>query len=216
MAAPKSGLWRIGNRTNPLGYGRGRRSDDGKPADHRWDSPDGAYGTAYLASSITGALGEALGFAPFRPALDPRMAGITMSPLTEADWHRWCESRAAIQVPMPAVARFLDIEAIETRRCIRDALGATLAALGVKDLDVAAVRGPSREVTQAISSWVHAQWGPEGWLYAGIAYQSRLRSGWRCWAVFDRLSLAPDPIQRPIDSLPQARGVARLLGIELP
>lgn len=82
-------------------------------------------------------------------------------------------------------ARFLDVEAAATHRALERALPAELDQLGYDGLDVAAVRGPDRILTRAISHWTFNQISRDGSrTFAGIRYLSRLASRCECWALF--------------------------------
>lgn len=62
---------------------------------------------------------------------------------------------------------------------LRDVFAALLVDLGMGDLDISGVRGPSRRLTQAIGAWAY----DEG--YSGIAYKSRFDDDYVCWALFE-------------------------------
>jgi hypothetical protein len=85
------------------------------------------------------------------------------------------------------------------------------------DLDVAAVRGPDRRVTRLISDWTYLARDGGKPRYAGIRYESRLRSGWECWAVFDDEDLQLEVLEvLPIpNDLPAFLRVARLFELRV-
>jgi hypothetical protein len=93
--------------------------------------------------------------------------------------------RTAVHVKLPPDLTFLDVESPATHQFLRSELALGLSAIGLNDLDVSAVRGPNRQVTQLISEWAYTAADGEQPLYAGIRYESRIRSGWECWALFD-------------------------------
>jgi hypothetical protein len=184
VAPPLSGLWRVARGDNPLSV---------PPASlgggvNRFDALVSQYGVLYFGSSLEVCFGEVL--ARFRPSL-PMLA------LVEDEWAEldfmavgavpsdWRQRRSAVNVRVPSSARFVDIESVETHQFLRRELAAELAALGVVDLDVATVRSSDRRVTQLISEWVYENGDGLGGEVAGIRYESRIRSGWECWALFD-------------------------------
>jgi hypothetical protein len=72
---------------------------------------------------------------------------------------------------------------------LRPVLAPIAAALGLPDVDLSAVTGPSRLLAQEAARYIYEQYGEAGQPQcAGIRYTSRLDRTWECWAVFgDRL-----------------------------
>ena len=110
--------------------------------------------------------------------------------------------------------RFLDVEALKTRRELEGDLAPLLAYYGYSELDVPTVRGGDRRITRWIGKWAFERRDGEGApIFAGIRYLSRLNTEWECWAVFhdvDILELSREPIERGNHSL---TAVAREFGL---
>jgi glutamate mutase epsilon subunit len=118
-----------------------------------------------------------------------------------------------VRVAVPQSARFVDVEDLKTRQALRSHLAKVLAAYGYRDLDVSTIRGPDRRVTRLVSQEVHdfavAAMAP----IAGIRYDSRIRTGWEAWAVFDHVPLT-ELERRPISrDMPALAKVAKLFGL---
>ena len=108
--------------------------------------------------------------------------------LVEDEWRRvgfmdagsvpadWRQRRTAVHVRFRKDACFLDVEFPATHQFLRVELAPAIAALELGDLDVAAVRGPDRRVTQMISEWAYMARDDERTRYSGIRYVSRLGS----------------------------------------
>jgi hypothetical protein len=88
-------------------------------------------------------------------------------------------------MPLP----FVDIAAAATLAVLRPALAAVALEVGLPDVDLSAVTGPARLVTQEAARYIYEQHDTAGApRYAGVRYLSRLNLEWECWAVFvDRL-----------------------------
>ncbi len=67
------------------------------------------------------------------------------------------------------------------------------ARLGLADIDLSAVTGPQRELTQEAALHVYQQMDSAGApLFGGLRYVSRFNPQWECWAVFvDRARQRP-------------------------
>lgn len=161
---------------------------------NRFDSPLGDYSVLYFGTTLETCFGETL--ARLRP--DTKLAR-----LVKGDWSDlgfllpgevaavWRHSRLAVRVrPADESALFLDVESFATRRSLSRRLAPVLAALGLEELDVAAIRGADRRLTRIISYWAWNQRSPddESYRWAGLRYLSRLNSAWECWALFSRVS----------------------------
>jgi len=117
----------------------------------------------------------------------------------------WRNQRIAVQVDfVPSrllpIVRFLDVEALATRRVLENELAPLLAYYGYTELDVPTVRGGDRRVTRWIGKWAFELREENGApAFAGIRYLSRLNTDWECWAVFHDVGireLAREPIER--------------------
>jgi hypothetical protein len=70
---------------------------------------------------------------------------------------------------------FVDLESPATHTRLTQHASPVLLHQGLENLDVPAVRGPSRLLTRAIASWLYSRTDEHGRpLYAGIRYVSRL------------------------------------------
>ena len=226
--APRAAVYRVGHFPHPLnppdwGYAK----PDGTFS-NRFDDPRGArdvptsrrFRVLYFASQPAGAYGETI--AQFRPSLKllaslsvgPSSVGGTNVPVIPKDWRAARRMGATVLAPS---LLFADVEDPETVRALRPALAPTAMALGLPDVDLSAVTGPQRQLTQELALHVYAQADPSGApLYAGLRYVSRHHHGWECWAVFvERIVqrvLRVDPIAADDPGLYDA---ARILGLAI-
>jgi hypothetical protein len=93
-----------------------------------------------------------------------------------ADWYL---KRGIGKLRLPKAQRWLDLRVLEIREALRPQLAALLVELGMCDLDVSGVRGPSRVLTQAITRLAYEQ------DYQGVVYRSRFDDSLDCWAIFE-------------------------------
>lgn len=188
--APADGLWRVGKNPPLVVTAPSAEMLLGPRDGCRYDVPD--VEILYFASDLEGCFGEVL--APLRPS--------ALAALVDEEWGQsgkirpgfvnagWRHRRTAVHVQVDRGEEFLDVEALETHQVLRDELATGLAALGVTDLDVGAVRGPDKRATRLIADWAfNAQRADGGYRFAGIRYCSRLESGWVCWALFPDVQL---------------------------
>ncbi|MGH2411668.1 MAG: hypothetical protein ACRDGS_15060, partial [Chloroflexota bacterium] len=85
------------------------------------------------------------------------------------------------------------------------------------DIDLGAVIGPARLLTQEAACFIHDQHDRTGLpSYAGIRYTSRLDRTWKCWAVFDdRLRHQVTRVDAISLRDPSLREAASLLGLRV-
>jgi len=82
--------------------------------------------------------------------------------------------------------RFADLGAAATLNHLRRAMANVVVELGIDDIDLSAVTGPHRRLTQRIARYVYEQVDDEGKpRFAGIRYLSHHGDNQECWAVFD-------------------------------
>jgi len=229
VAPPAGGVWRVA-RTATLPFAPpswayadpdtgtfGGRFDDPSPL------PDGRYRIIYAASTPAGAFAEVL--APFRPSLsllsELESAGFARGALTSRVGsvpEAWRQMRGLDHVPLAPDMRMVDLAASGTLAWLRRQphLANLAAQLGLPDIDLAAVMGPSRAFTQACAAAIHAV--PDR-AYAGIRYLSRhgADEGRECWAMFDdRIAFAGEPERTGIDrDHPDLVAVARLFHLTI-
>lgn len=219
VGPPRDGLWRVARGDDPLAPPPASPSE-GASGSNRFDPLTVDAGVLYFGTDLEACFGETL--ARLRPSLSVlavveeewRMLGFMDAGTVAADWR---QRRSAVHVRLPAGARFLDVESAATHQFLRRELARRLSDLGLDDLDVAGVRGPDRRVTRLIADWAYlADDGGEP-LYAGIRYESRIRSGWECWAVFDDEDLDIEVLETlPVTpDMPALQEVARLFGLRV-
>jgi len=201
-------LYRIGRRPDPLALPPPAFSGG-----QRFDDPLGKFAVIYAAEQRGACFIETL--AIYRPPLD-FVAGIRhlwrgRTPprlgLIPTDWQRL---RMVGTLHLAPGQRWLDLRAGATYQALRVELADTIHRLGLRDLDVSGVRGPRREVTQAIARWAFERG------YHGIAYRSRFDDTFDCWALFEGAVWTPaGPPQRIRRDDPDLRAAAALLGLRL-
>jgi hypothetical protein len=144
-------------------------------------------GVLYAATEPRGAYAETI--AQFRhSALAPELEAEGLEPgrvrpgTVSAQWRSSRRLRALELVdPRP----FIDIDAAATHTFLTREAGDVLSALGLGNLDIGLVRGPSRLLTRALARWIYTRVDDDNLgLYSGIRYSSRIGSQ-ECWAVFD-------------------------------
>lgn len=154
-------------------------------AGNRFDSVDG--GVLYCSTELRTCYMETL--SRFRPTARIRAAvaddesnGFMVCGGVPADWR---SRRVKVCVELTDPLPFLDIESLQSHEYLTTELATDLAQLGVPLLDVAAVRGPDRQLTRAIAAWTFRAGLDEGApRFGGIRYLSRIGDH-ECWAVFD-------------------------------
>lgn len=186
VAAP-SPLWRVERVDPPLRFSRLNSVDAmNERAGNRFDVP--GAGVLYGATSAEGGYAETLaGFRP-RASMVTALAEITPEPgrvLPGQVPASWLTTRRLRTFDVIGSLPFIDLESPATHTHLTQNASSVLLRQGIENLDVPAVRGPSRLLTRAIASWLYTQTDDHGRpLYAGIRYVSRL-GDFECWAVFD-------------------------------
>lgn len=144
----------------------------------------------YFGSNEAGCFAETL--ARFRPTAAMRAIvaeedpGFVVCGGVPQDWR---ERRLMIEAATIDPLHFVDVEDPDTHEFLTSSMAPQLDALGVSVLDVAALRGPNRAVTRAVSTWIYAATDSNGApKYSGVRYISRLGNH-ECWAVFDGTEL---------------------------
>lgn len=130
----------------------------------------------------------------------------------------WRLSRRLGATRLDESLRFVDIDAAQTLRVLRRELASVAATLGIPDIDLGAVSGPNRRLTQEVARYVYEQRDSTGQsLFAGIRYLSRLNPEWELWAVFaDRIGHPPHEVTESIRvDDPDFVEAASLLGLEI-
>jgi hypothetical protein len=216
---PRDGIWRVARGDNPLAAPIGDRGSD-SGGGNRFDPFTLSYGVLYFGRDLEVCFGETL--ARFRPSLELlavvrdewAQLGFMAAGSVAADWR---QRRTAVHVRLPQDLLFLDVESPVTHQVLREKLALGLSSIGLADLDVSTVRGPDRRVTRMISEWAYLARDGDEATYAGIRYESRIRSGWECWALFDDEELEMEVLETlPITpDLPELISVARLFNLQI-
>ena len=212
-------------RPPELIYRVGRGLDAFAPPDWTYALPDGTFGNRfddpsaeggrpeeeryrmiYCASERAGAFGETI--ARFRPSIE-LLAGLErvedeepLDPELEGGIvpEEWRLSRRMGSTRLASELQFADLPAPQTMRVLREELAAVAEGLGLEDLDLSAVTGPRRRLTQEAARYVYDLTDASGApIFAGIRYLSRLNPSWELWAVFhDRMRHEPGEVAEPI------------------
>jgi len=216
---PEGGLWRIARGEDPLAPPSSVRGM-AAAGTNRFDPLTVDCGVLYFGSDLDTCFGETL--ARFRLSL-------SLLAVVEEDWREngfmdigtvaadWRQRRSAVHVRVPSSATFLDVESEVTHQFLRKELALGLSAIGLDDLDVATIRGPDRRVTRLISDWAYMANDGGQPQFAGIRYESRIRSGWECWALFDDEDLELEVLETlPIvPDMPALQRVAQLFELRV-
>lgn len=183
----------------------GNRFDDPSAADKGVPEEE-RYRAIYCATERAGAFGETI--ARFRPSiellagleaieddepLDPELRGGVVP-------EEWRLSRHVGFTRLVPDLLFADLPAPETMRVLREELALVVEGFDLKDLDLSAVTGPHRRLTQEVARYVYDLADSSGQpIFAGIRYISRLNPSWELWAVFhDRMRHEPGEVAEPI------------------
>jgi len=225
VVAPRSPIYRVGRSPDPFEAPSWAFVGADSTFGGRFDDPGGRHGVdpgdrfrvLYFASASVGAFGETL--ARFRPDLDalaqsrvdPSSSRLAR-PVVPAAWR--LARRIGVTTLIPSLV-FANLGTPETVQELRQALAPLALSLGLPDLDISALTGPHRALTQEVARYLYEQHDPSGTpLYHGIRYQSRFNMAWECWAVFtDRLLhriVRVDPIAATDPGLYDAARILRL------
>ena len=187
-------------------------------AGNRFDSLTGAFRVLYFGTDLEACFGETLS----RYRADPKLAFIDEEWETSRFMARgtvpkdWRMRRTAVRVVIKTDRRFLDVEALGTRKRLLRLLGPVLALFEVEDLDVATIRGPDRRVTRLIAEWAWRQVDERGdRVFAGLRYLSRVDTGWECWAVFDDVDIEELERHPILETTPELLTVAESYGLRV-
>ena len=160
----------------------------------------------YCATSRVAAFGETI--ARFRPDLEllAKLEEIEddepISPELQGGVvpEEWRLSRRLGATRLDESLRFVDVDTAQTLQVLRSVLASVATSLGVSDIDLGAIAGPNRRLTQEVARYIYEQRDPTGEpLYAGIRYLSRLNPEWELWAIFaDRIEHSPRDVTESI------------------
>jgi RES domain len=164
----------------------------------RWDDSDGEWRAKYVGATRVACYLEVL--ASFRP--DPTLeADMDVIESDDDEFptippgrldYGWCDER------LVCTARLSGCFAVpshhETLPTLREQFLPLATALGLTDIDAAAVReGEPRELTQSMSAWIYEIVGPDGERIDGIQYLSRHGDDLALWAIYERGSTESPP-----------------------
>jgi hypothetical protein len=219
VPAPPGGLWRVARGDNPLAV-PAMLPRPGISGGNRFDPLTLDYGVLYFGTDLEACFGETL--ARLRPSLamlavvrdEWEQLGFMDTGTVAADWR---QRRTAVHVELPEDVIFLDIESPVTHGYLRGELALGLSSLGLADLDVSTVRGPDRRVTKMISEWAYMAGDENRPRFAGVRYESRIQTGWECWALFDDEDLELTVLETlPITpDMPALVATADLFGLQI-
>lgn len=178
--APLAGpLYRLGRLPDPLAWPPRQYAGDG-----RFDDPLGEFRVLYVAEQRLACFIETL-YRFRRPlaalAAERELPSDEAPPLATAILPpRWRQKRGFHRLRLAPAQRWLDLRSLDTREALRPVFASLLTHLRLPELDLSAVYGPHRVLTQGIARWAY-DWG-----YAGLRYGSRYNEAFNCWAVFER------------------------------
>lgn len=183
---PPNVLWRVERISPTLRFSWINAVDaESDREGNRFDVPGG--GVLYAATDPRGAYAETI--AQFRPsALAPELdaAGLEPGRVRYGTLPKqWRATRRLRSLQLNDPRPFIDIDHPASHAFLTREAGEVLRALGLANLDVGLVRGPSRRLSRALARWIYTRVDTDGQgLYAGIRYGSRLGPH-ECWAIFD-------------------------------
>jgi hypothetical protein len=217
LVAARSPLWRVERLDPPLRFSHLNPVDAmNDRAGNRFDVPGG--GVLYGATAAEGGYAETI--AGFRP----RASMATALKRVTAELGRvapgelpsgWLKTRRLRAFDIAGSLPFVDVESPSTHTYLTVHAASVLRSQGLENLDVAAVRGPSRLLTRAIASWLYSRTDEHGRpLLAGIRYVSRL-GDFECWATFDGTPVELRSSTEITADDPALRSVLDLFGIRV-
>lgn len=179
VSPPAEPLYRLGRLPDPLAWPPLQYAGDG-----RFDDPLGEFRVLYIAEQRLACLVETL-YRYRRPLAvlaaeravstdEPAPASLAVLP---AGWWR---KRAFHRLRLATESRWLDLRSLDTRETLRPIFASLLTQLQLPELDLSAVYGPWRALTQGIARWAYERG------YAGLRYGSRYNEAFHCWAIFER------------------------------
>jgi len=198
----------------------------------RWDSPDGAWNTLYLADSALVAFAETIAWARPRQGLAQRILEETDEepPDPEHDFplvdgghlpRSFFEpsppernQRALGTCRLELAPLFIDVSHPDTHHELNLSLAGDLARLGIDRIDRGIAMQQDRGVTRPIAAHLYNDHRAEA---IGIRYESRfVPDGW-CYAAWENATtfLIPDDVEPVTRNHPDLREAAALLHIEL-
>ncbi len=212
--APPRVVYRVARGLDPFEPPDWRYVGDDGTFGNRFDDPGAGRGipeaerfrVIYCATLRSAAFGETV--ARFRPNVEllaklreieddepisPELRGGVVP-------EEWRLSRRLGATRLDEYLRFVDVDAAQTLQVLRRELAPVATRLGMSDIDLGAVIGPNRRLTQEVARYVYEQrdlMGLHG--FGGLRYLSRLNPEWELWAIFaDRIKHSPHEVTESI------------------
>jgi hypothetical protein len=201
VPAPDRGVWRLGKVSAPLRYNQIEPETITGSSAGRFSLF--TYGMLYCASDPAGCYAEAL--AGFRVDMSMRQLMSGQGGVPQSEQMRlghlassWRQERILVRLQPAPEARFLDVDADETREVLADELKGDLSEWDVQPpLEDHHIHGRDRRIARQIAAWSVAQRNEAGHpLIQGIAYRSGY-GGRRCWAILSTTELT-EAERRPV------------------
>jgi hypothetical protein len=214
VVTPPRVVYRVARGLDPFEPPDWSYAGDHGTFDNRFDDPGAErsipeaerFRVIYCATSRAAAFGETI--ARFRPDLEllAKLEEIeddepkSPEPQGGVVPEEWRLSRRLGATRLDESLRFVDVDVAQTLQVLRRVLASIAASLGVSDIDLGAIAGPNRRLTQEVVRYVYEQRDPTGEpLYGGIRYLSRLNPEWELWAIFaDRIEHSPREVTESI------------------
>ena len=229
LVASPATLYRVGRQPNPFIWRLPRFSlhESRHPHDgYRWDAPLSDFATLYFGSTPLACFVETLAY--YRPdaAFNAHLHAMTSD--DDPD-ERYDFDLGSGRVPDSYFARvlgqarldgehhFVDVDHPSTHAQLTEDLHELLAEHGVREFDRGVMMTQDRRITRAVVGHLH-RFAAEHEGICGVRYESRIRAGLECWAVWEHCR--ERLVDREVDPLtphtPELREAAELLGLDMP
>lgn len=204
VPAPESGIYRVAKGLDPFRFlpPRSPLPEQDEPVldGNRWDDSLGEFAALYCASSAVAAFAETIARYREVPGLLDRIdAFLSGEPDSDYDFDLeparvpddYFADRYLGHVAIDPAVRFVDVDHPDTHASLAGPLRPLLRRHRLRVIDRGVVFSPDRRLTRPIARhcWTLAR-TPDHRDWAGLRYESRLRAGWECWAVWE-----PSPIR---------------------
>jgi hypothetical protein len=173
---------------------------------NRWDDPLGQFASLYCATTAEAAFGETIaGYREKDGLIDRISAFLNSDPDSAYDFELepgrvpldYFADRHLGHVAVDLDVRFVDVDHSHTHAAATPALRDLLRQHRLHQVDRGVMFHADRRLTRPIARyyWTLAQ-SPDHRDWAGLRYESRLSSGWECWALWE-----PSPIRLHISAV---------------
>lgn len=170
VTLPRSPLYRVGRPPDPFVPPEWRYVRPDGTFGGRYDDPRGRrgvpsrdrYRVLYFASHPAGAYGESV--AQFRPSVKvlDQYGGRMPFGIQPTIPHDWRVGRRLGAAVLSATLPLADLDAAETVQALRPVLAPVAMRLQIPDVDVSAITGPRRELTQEAGLHIYGQRDRQG------------------------------------------------------